>query len=159
MRPTVCRPAVEAATPQALADLLQSSGRYTNGTPWPASRQMDNGRGDGTTTRCVQELIRNIQTCAANSQTSMRAANFQTLYAVTSRPRRALPTSRPNYYLSHRARECDDADVARCQLPDHDVCRQRPDLIYQTLFVLYHAGPAGMTTPTTEGAHADRYCL
>jgi hypothetical protein len=27
------------------------------------------------------------------------------------------------------------------------------------LFVLYHAGPAGMTTPTTEGAHADRYCL
>ena len=150
---------MEAATPQALAVLLQSSGRYTNGTPWPASRQMDNGRGDGTTTRCVQELIRNIQTCAANSQTSMRAANFQTLYAVTSRPRRALPTSRPNYYLSHWARECDDADVARCQLPDHDVCRQRPDLIYQTLFVLYHAGPAGMTTPTTEGAHADRYCL
>jgi hypothetical protein len=27
------------------------------------------------------------------------------------------------------------------------------------LFVLHHAGPAGMTTPTTEDAHADRYCL
>ena len=155
----MCRPAVEAATPQALADLLQSSGRYTNGTPWPASRQMDNGRGDGTTTRCVQELIRNIQTCAANSQTSMRAANFQTLYTVTSRPRRALPTSRPNYYLSLRVRECDDADDARCQLPDHDVRRQRPDLIYQTLYTIYHARPAGMTTPTTEGTHAGWYCL
>ena len=101
---------MEAATPQALADLLQSSGRYTNGTPWPASRQMDNGRGDGTTTRCVQELIRNIQTCAANSQTSMRAANFQTLYTVTSRPRRALPTSRPNYYLSRPAPTTHDAN-------------------------------------------------
>ena len=41
----MCWTAVEAATPQALADLLQSIGRYTNGTPWPASRQMDNGRG------------------------------------------------------------------------------------------------------------------
>ena len=41
----MCWTAVEAATPQALADLLQSIGRYTYGTPWPASRQMDNGRG------------------------------------------------------------------------------------------------------------------
>ena len=102
---------------------------------------------------------RSIQTCATNFQTSMRAANFQTLYTVTSRPRRALPTSRPNYYLSHRARECDDADDARRQLPDHDVRRQCPDLIYQTLYTIYHARPAGMTTPTTEGTHAGWYCL
>ena len=102
---------------------------------------------------------RNIQTCAATFQTSTCAATFQTLHTVTSRPRRAPPTSRPIYYLSHRARECDDADDARRQLPDHDVRRQRPDLIYQTLYTIYHARPAGMTTPTTEGTHAGWYCL
>ena len=110
-----------------------------------------------TRRRC--DASRTIQTCAANFQTSTCAANFQTLYTVTSRPRRAPPTSRPNYYMSHRACECDDADDVRRQPPDHDARRQCPDLIYQTLYITYHAGPAGMTTPKTEGAHAGRYCL
>ena len=87
----MCWTAVEAATPQALADLLQSSGRYTNGTPWPASRQMDNGRGDGTTTCRVQEhpdvrrhlpdldVRRHLPDLTYRDfQTSTRAANFQT---------------------------------------------------------------------------------
>ena len=62
-----------------------------------------------------RDAPRNIQTCAANSQTSTCAANLQTSYTVTSRPRPAPSTSRTNYYMSHRACGCDDADDARRQ--------------------------------------------